>query len=211
MVTSRNSFAARADMALGGRSYEIFRLDAVEGSARLPYSLKILLENMLRNEDGVSVREEDIAALAGWDSQAEPATEMSFAPARILMQDFTGVPAVVDLAAMRDAMVALGGDPGKVNPADPGRAGHRPLDHRRLLRGPDAFARNAELEFERNEERYRFLRWGQGGLRDPPGDPAQHRHLPPGQPRVPRQGGVHESATDRPTRTRCSAPTPIPR
>jgi aconitate hydratase len=164
MVTSRNSFGAQVKMSVGGRDHVIFRLDAVEGSARLPYSLKILLENMLRNEDHVSVHAEDIAALAGWDSQSEPATEMSFAPARILMQDFTGVPAVVDLAAMRDAMVALGGDPGRVTPLIPAEL---VIDHSIIADyygAPDSFGRNAELEFERNEERYRFLRWGQGAF-----------------------------------------------
>src|ERR1700745_805628 len=119
MAEIKNSFGARARFSSGDRSYEIFRLDAVEGSRRLPYSLKILLENLLRNEDGVTVRAEDIEALAGWDSQAEPSQEIAFAPARILMQDFTGVPAVVDLAAMRDAMRDIGGDPSRVNPLIP--------------------------------------------------------------------------------------------
>src|SRR5581483_4566263 len=116
---SRNSFNAQASLEVGGQPYEIFRLDAVAGSERLPYSLKILLENMLRHEDGVSVEAADIEALAGWDAGAEPDREIAFAPARILMQDFTGVPAVVDLAAMRDAMAQLGGDPARVNPLIP--------------------------------------------------------------------------------------------
>ncbi|MGH9116118.1 MAG: aconitate hydratase AcnA, partial [Acidimicrobiales bacterium] len=160
--SSQNSFEARASLAAGGRSWEIFRLDALAGAARLPYSLKVLLENLLRHEDGVTVRAADIEALAGWDAGAEPSKEIAFAPARILMQDFTGVPAVVDLAAMRDAMVALGGDPSRVNPLIPAEL---VIDHSVIadVYGTrDAFARNAELEFERNEERYRFLRWGQG-------------------------------------------------
>ena len=164
MADIQDSFGARADFTVDGRSYEIFRIDAVEGSARLPYSLKILLENLLRNEDGVSVRADDIRALAGWDAHAEPSQEIAFAPARILMQDFTGVPAVVDLAAMRDAMTALGGDPSRVNPLIPAEL---VIDHSIIADvygTTDAFARNAELEFARNEERYRFLRWGQNAF-----------------------------------------------
>src|SRR5262245_10736649 len=111
-----NSFGARAQLRAEGREYEILRLDAAPNTARLPYSLKVLLENMLRHEDGITVNPGDIEALAGWDPDAQPSKEIAFAPARILMQDFTGVPAVVDLAAMRDAMVALGGDPARVNP-----------------------------------------------------------------------------------------------
>jgi aconitate hydratase len=161
MAEILDSFGARSRLSVGGRSYEIFRIGAVPGSERLPYSLKILLENLLRNEDGVSVRTEDVRALAGWEADAEPSQEIAFAPARILMQDFTGVPAVVDLAAMRDAMKALGGDPARVNPLIPAEL---VIDHSIIADvygTPDAFARNAELEFARNEERYRFLRWGQ--------------------------------------------------
>ena len=162
--SSRNSFGARADLAVGGRSYQVFRLDALPGAARLPFSLKVLLENMLRHEDGVSVHAADIEALAGWDPGAQPSKEIAFAPARILLQDFTGVPAVVDLAALRDAMVALGGDPAQVNPLIPAEL---VIDHSVIADvygSRDAFARNAELEFQRNEERYRFLRWGQGAF-----------------------------------------------
>jgi aconitate hydratase len=161
---SHDSFGARASLRVGGRDLEIFRLDALAGRfplERLPYSLKVLLENLLRHEDGVSVSPGDIEALAGWDASAEPSREIAFAPARILMQDFTGVPAVVDLAAMRDAMVELGGDPARVNPLIPAEL---VIDHSivaDVYGTPDAFRRNAELEFGRNEERYRFLRWGQ--------------------------------------------------
>ena len=164
MADIKDSFGARALFEVGNRSYEIFRLDALEGSGRLPYSLKILLENLLRHEDGVSVRAEDIGPLAEWDADAEPSREIAFAPARILMQDFTGVPAVVDLAAMRDAMKDLGGDPARVNPLIPAEL---VIDHSIIadVYGTrDAFARNAELEYQRNEERYRFLRWGQGAF-----------------------------------------------
>ncbi|MCU4184563.1 aconitate hydratase AcnA [Acidiferrimicrobium sp. IK] len=161
---ANNSFGARADLTVGDRTYEIHRLDALADRfdvARLPYSLKVLLENLLRNEDGVSVSASDIEAMASWDPDAEPSQEIAFAPARILMQDFTGVPAVVDLAAMRDAMKAMGGDPAAVNPQIPAEL---VIDHSIIadVYGvPDAFKQNAELEFARNEERYRFLRWGQ--------------------------------------------------
>jgi len=114
-----NSFNARADLDVNQQQYEIFRIKAVDNSERLPYSLKILLENLLRHEDGINVTANDIEALANWDAQAEPSSEIAFTPARVLMQDFTGVPAVVDLAAMRDAMRALGGDPEKINPLQP--------------------------------------------------------------------------------------------
>ncbi len=162
--TSQDSFGARGELTVGDRTYEIFRLDALAGRfdvARLPYSLKVLLENLLRHEDDVTVRAADVEALAGWDADAQPSKEIAFAPARILMQDFTGVPAVVDLAAMRDAMTAMGGDPSLVNPLIPAEL---VIDHSIIadVYGvPDAFERNAELEFARNEERYRFLRWGQ--------------------------------------------------
>ncbi len=161
---SRNSFGSRSQLTTSdGRSFEIFRLDALSGLdvAGLPFSLKILLENLLRHEDDVTVRGADIEALAGWDPAAEPNREIAFAPARILMQDFTGVPAVVDLAAMRDAMAAMGGDLGKVNPQIPAEL---VIDHSivaDVYGVPDAYVKNAELEFGRNRERYQFLRWGQ--------------------------------------------------
>ncbi len=161
---SENSFDARADLEVGGRSFEIFRLDALQKRfdvARLPYSLKVLLENLLRNEDGVGVHAADIEALASWDAKAEPSQEIAFTPARVLMQDFTGVPAVVDLAAMRDAMAAMGGDPEQINPLVPAEL---VIDHSvqvDVFGTPEAFVKNAEREFERNQERYAFLRWGQ--------------------------------------------------
>ena len=162
---SENSFGARADLEVGGRSYEIYRLDALQEKfdvARLPFSLKILLENLLRNEDGVAVRKQDIEALADLGPQrgAEQGDRAS-RPARVVMQDFTGVPAVVDLAAMRDAMAELGGDPAKINPLVPAEL---VIDHSVQVDAfgtRDAFRINAEREFERNEERYGFLRWGQ--------------------------------------------------
>jgi aconitate hydratase len=159
-----NSFNAKASLEVAGKAYEIFRLDAIEGSARLPYATKILLENLLRNEDGVTVTREDIEQLANWDPKAEPTQEIQYRPARVLMQDFTGVPAVVDLAAMRDAMKALGGDPAKINPLQPAEL---VIDHSvqvDFFGNENAFAKNAEIEFQRNQERYKFLKWGQNAL-----------------------------------------------
>jgi aconitate hydratase len=161
---TKDSFGARSRIAVGDRRYEVFRLDALRGVQRLPFSLKILLENLLRNEDGSTVTASDVEALAAWDPTAEADKEIAFAPARILMQDFTGVPAVVDLAAMRDAMSELGGDPARVNPLIPAEL---VIDHSVIADfygSREAFAKNAALEFERNEERYRFLRWGQSAF-----------------------------------------------
>jgi len=164
---SANSFDAKAGLTVGDRSYEIYRLDALQQRfdvARLPFSLKILLENLLRNEDGESIRAKDIEALASWDATAEPSAEIAFTPARVVMQDFTGVPAIVDLAAMRDAIAEMGGDAGKINPLVPAEL---VIDHSVQVDEfgtRSAFQRNAELEFERNQERYAFLRWGQGAF-----------------------------------------------
>ncbi|MGN6474162.1 MAG: aconitate hydratase, partial [Mycobacteriales bacterium] len=161
---SDNSFSAETKLTVGGRDVTIYSLSAVEGSDRLPYSLKVLLENLLRNEDGHNVSAEQIRALAGWKADAEPDTEIQFTPARVVMQDFTGVPCVVDLAAMREAMTALGGDPKKINPLVPTEL---VIDHSVIVDhfgAPDAFEKNAELEFERNKERYQFLRWGQNAF-----------------------------------------------
>ena len=177
-----DSFNARSTLEVGGMEYEIFRLDRLAGRfdpGRLPFSLKILLENLLRHEDGAAVTAGDVEALAGWDPAAEPATEIAFTPSRVLLQDFTGVPAVVDLAAMRDAMRALGGDPAKINPLSPVEL---VIDHSVQVDrfgSPDALARNTGIEFERNRERYAFLRWGQKAFRDfkvvPPGTGIVHQ------------------------------------
>jgi aconitate hydratase len=164
---SQNSFGARDTLEVGGREYEIFRLDALQERfdvARLPFSLKVLLENLLRTEGNGSVRAADIEALASWEAKADPSKEIAFTPARVLMQDFTGVPAVVDLAAMRDAMAELGGDPLAIEPLVPAEL---VIDHSvqvDAFASRDAFAINAEREFERNQERYSFLRWGQGAF-----------------------------------------------
>src|SRR3954453_8938365 len=163
----QNSFGARGELEVGARTYEIYRLDALQSSydvARLPFSLKVLLENVLRNEDGVGVRKEDVEAIATWDHTAEPSKEIAFTPARVVMQDFAGVPAVADLAAMRDAMADLGGDANKINPLVPAEL---VIDHSVQVDAfgtRDAFQRNAALEYERNTERYAFLRWGQGAF-----------------------------------------------
>ena len=164
----QDSFACRGTFEVDGKSYKIARLKALEQKghdlARLPFSLRILLENLLRHEDGVSVTQQDILALLQWQPGATPDTEIAFRPARVLMQDFTGVPAVVDLAAMRDAMVALGGDPAKINPLQPAEL---VIDHSVQVDaygGPDALRINSELEFERNAERYAFLKWGQSAF-----------------------------------------------
>ena len=165
----QDSFKSRTKLTVGGKDYEIFKLDALETKhkvSRLPYSLKILLENMLRLEDGVSVTKDDIEALASCDPRKLSAKEIAFTPARVILQDFTGVPAVVDLAAMRDAMQKLGGDPKKINPLCPAEL---VIDHSVMVDHygtRDAFALNAKLEFDRNKERYAFLRWGQNAFRN---------------------------------------------
>lgn len=165
-----DSYSARGTLTAGGRKYVIHRLTALQDAGysleRLPYSLRILLENLLRTEDGISVTAEDIAALAGWDPQAIPEREIAFTPARVLLQDFTGVPCVVDLAAMRDAMAELGGDPSRINPLQPVEL---VIDHSVQVDAfgrPDALLINVELEFQRNRERYSFLKWGQSAFRN---------------------------------------------
>src|SRR6266481_4804848 len=167
---SSNSFGARATLKVGGKEYEIYRLDALDkagiSTQHLPFSLRILLENLLRTEDGRNVKAEDIRALASWDGKTKSEKEIAFTPSRVLMQDFTGVPAVVDLAAMRDAMTKLGGDPALINPLQPAEL---VIDHSVQVDEfgkPQAFAMNAELEFLRNKERYAFLRWGQTAFRN---------------------------------------------
>ena len=168
-----NSFGSQAALQVAGEEYQIFRLDAVEGSDTLPFSLKILLENLLRNEDGANITESHVNALAQWDPSKEPDTEIQFTPARVILQDLTGVPAVVDLAAMREAMQALGGDPTKINPLIPAEL---VIDHSvvaDVFGRPDAFTRNVEIEFQRNHERFQFLRWGQEAF-------SQFKVVPPG-------------------------------
>jgi aconitate hydratase len=176
---SVNSFGAKTTLQVGEDSYEIFRLDAVEGSDQLPYSLKILLENLLRTEDGANITADQIRALASWDPTAEPSEEIQFTPARVIMQDFTGVPCVVDLATMREAMADLGGDPAKINPLAPAEL---VIDHSVIadvFGTADAFVRNVEIEYGRNRERYQFLRWGQTAFDDfkvvPPGTGIVHQ------------------------------------
>ncbi len=181
--SSVDSFGAKASLDVGGTEYQIYRLDAVTGDGldvdSLPYSLKILLENLLRTEDGANITADDIRALAGWDADAEPSKEIQYSPARVIMQDFTGVPAIVDLATMREAMEDLGGDPAKINPLSPAEL---VIDHSVIadeFGTPQAFQRNVDFEYERNFERYQFLRWGQGAFDDfkvvPPGTGIVHQ------------------------------------
>ena len=181
MTTNRsvNSFGARDTLKVGDASYEIYRLDAVPGTEKLPYSLKVLAENLLRTEDGANITKDHIEAIANWDPSAEPSIEIQFTPARVVMQDFTGVPCVVDLATMREAVAELGGNPEKVNPLAPAEL---VIDHSVILDyfgTADSYERNVELEYERNGERYQFLRWGQGAFDDfkvvPPGTGIVHQ------------------------------------
>ena len=176
---SMNSLGARGTLEVGDSSYDVFRLSAVDGSEKLPFCLKILLENLLRTEDGANVTEGHIRALANWDPTAVPDIEIQFTPARVIMQDFTGVPCIVDLATMREAFVELGGDPSRINPLAPAEM---VIDHSVIadVAGrADAFERNVELEYQRNGERYQFLRWGQTAFNDfkvvPPGTGIVHQ------------------------------------
>ncbi|HEV7850536.1 MAG TPA: aconitate hydratase AcnA [Mycobacterium sp.] len=178
-MSSKDSFGAHDTLKVGDKSYEIYRLDAVPGTEKLPYSLKVLAENLLRTEDGSNITKEHIEAIANWDPDADPSVEIQFTPARVIMQDFTGVPCIVDLATMREAVGDLGGDPDKVNPLAPADL---VIDHSviaDLFGTADAFERNVEIEYERNGERYQFLRWGQGAFNDfkvvPPGTGIVHQ------------------------------------
>jgi hypothetical protein len=204
-----DSFQARDRLSVGDASYDYYRIDAVAGSARLPFSLKVLLENLLRAEDGKNVTAEQIQALADWRAEAEPTTEIQFTPARVVMQDFTGVPAIVDLATMREAMGDLGGDPAKINPLAPAEL---VIDHSviaDLFGVPDAFERNVELEYQRNRERYQFLRWGQTAFDEfkvvPPGPASSTRSTSSTWPASSSPG------TASPIPTRWSARIRIPR
>lgn len=176
---SANSFDARSTLRVGDESYEIFRLDKVDGAARLPYSLKVLLENLLRTEDGANITADHIRALGNWDASARPSQEIQFTPARVIMQDFTGVPCVVDLATMREAVKELGGDAARINPLAPAEL---VIDHSVIadrFGTPEAFLQNVELEYGRNKERYQFLRWGQSAFDEfkvvPPGTGIVHQ------------------------------------
>jgi aconitate hydratase len=178
-VSSLNSFGAKATLNVGGKDFEIFRTSSVEGHETLPFSLKVLLENLLRTEDGANITKDQISALGSWDPKAEPSTEIQFTPARVVLQDFTGVPCIVDLATMREAIVDLGGDPSKVNPLSPAEL---VIDHSviaDLFGQPDSFTRNVDIEYERNGERYQFLRWGQTAFNNfkvvPPGTGIVHQ------------------------------------
>ena len=217
-MASQDSFGAKGTLEVGDQSYQIYRLSAVTGDGldvdSLPYSLKVLLENLLRTEDGANITADDISALAGWDPDAEPDKEIQFTPARVIMQDFTGVPCIVDLATMREAMADLGGDATKINPLAPAEL---VIDHSVIadvFGTPEAFGRNVEIEYQRNRERYQFLRWGQGAFADfkvvPPGTGIVHQVNIEHLARVdlhPRAS----TASSRRTPTPASAPTPTPR
>lgn len=176
---SINSFGARRSLDVDGQSYEIYGIDAVAGSSDLPYSLKVLLENLLRTEDGANITADQITALGQWDATAQPSHEIQFTPARVIMQDFTGVPCIVDLATMREAIADLGGDPNKVNPLSPAEM---VIDHSVIVEKfgvPDALQANMGIEYDRNRERYQFLRWGQTAFENfrvvPPGTGIVHQ------------------------------------
>ena len=176
---SKNSFNAKTTLEVSGKTYEIFDITTLAQAKDLPFSLKVLLENLLRTEDGANITAEQIKALAAWDPAAEPDTEIQFTPARVIMQDFTGVPCIVDLATMREAIVELGGDPAKVNPLSPAEL---VIDHSVIadkFGTADSFEQNTDIEYQRNQERYRFLRWGQTAFDEfkvvPPGTGIVHQ------------------------------------
>ena len=176
---SLNSFGAATQLKVGDKSYKIYDLKAVSGIEKLPYSLKILAENLLRNEDGENITKEQIAQIANWNPDAQPSQEIQYSPARVLMQDFTGVPCVVDLATMRDAVVKLGKDPDLINPQVPAEM---VIDHSvqiDVFGSKDAVEKNMDIEYQRNQERYQFLRWGQGAFENfrvvPPGTGIVHQ------------------------------------
>ena len=194
-MASTDSFGAKGTLDVNGKSYEIYRLDAVEGDGldveSLPFSLKVLLENLLRTEDGEDITADDIKAIAGWDADADPDKEIQYTPARVIMQDFTGVPCVVDLATMREAMEELGGDPSRINPLAPAEM---VIDHSVIadvFGTPESFERNVEIEYERNRGALPVPALGPGRLRRLQGRPARHRHRPPGQHRAPRTCRLH--------------------
>ena len=176
---SKNSLGSKKSLSVSGKEFEIFDISQIEGASDLPFSLKVLLENLLRTEDGANITADHIRSLAKWDPSVEPDTEIQFTPARVVMQDFTGVPCVVDLATMREAVTELGGDPTKINPLAPAEL---VIDHSviaDLYGSADALEQNVEIEYERNGERYQFLRWGQTAFDDfkvvPPGTGIVHQ------------------------------------
>ena len=221
MTTAPDSFKCRQTLDVGGKTYTYYSLAEAEknglaGISRLPFSMKVLLENLLRYEDGRSVTKADIEAIAAWlDNRGKAEKEIAFRPARVLMQDFTGVPAVVDLAAMRDAMKTLGGDPRKINPLVPVDL---VIDHSVIVDEfgtPQAFAKNVELEYERNGERYRFLKWGQTRLREflascRPAPASATRSTSSSCRRPCGRRKTEAEPTESPIPTRSSAPTRTP-
>ena len=200
-MTSLDSFKCRKTLKVGSKTYVYYSLPAAEknglkGISKLPYSMKVLLENLLRNEDDRTVKKEDIVAVSKWLRKRKLEHEVAFRPARVLMQDFTGVPAVVDLAAMRNAMQTLGGDAEKINPLVPVDL---VIDHSVIVNffgDNKAFGKNVVEEYKQNQERYEFLKWGQKAFSNFSRGAARHRHLPPGQSRIPRPDGVDPKGED---------------
>ena len=200
-MTSLDSFKCQKTLKVGGKTYVYYSLPTAEknglkGISKLPYSMKVLLENLLRNEDDRTVKKDDIVAVAKWLKKRALEHEIAFRPARVLMQDFTGVPAVVDLAAMRNAMQALGGDAEKINPLVPVDL---VIDHSVIVNffgDNKAFGKNVVEEYKQNQERYEFLKWGQKAFLEFLRGAARHRHLPPGQSRIPRADGVDPQGED---------------
>ena len=197
-MANENTFGAKGTLQVGEESYQIYRLSAVADDgldvASLPYCLKVLLENLLRTEDGADITADDIRALAGWDPEAEPDKEIQFTPARVIMQDFTGVPCIVDLATMREAMADLGGDATQDQPAGAGRAGHRPLRDRRRLRHARRVRAQRRDRVRAQPGALPVPALGPGRVRRLQGRPARHRHRPPGQHRAPGPGHLHPRA-----------------
>ena len=200
-MTSLDSFKCRKTLKVGGKTYVYYSLPAAEknglkGISKLPYSMKVLLENLLRNEDDRTVKKDDIVAVSKWLKKRKLEHEIAFRPARVLMQDFTGVPAVVDLAAMRNAMQALGGDAEKINPLVPVDL---VIDHSVIVNffgDNKAFGKNVVEEYKQNQERYEFLKWGQKAFSNFSRGAARHRHLPSGQSRISRADGVDQEGED---------------
>jgi hypothetical protein len=190
-MSAVNSFGSKSTLTVGGSDYEIFRIDTVPGHEKLPFSLKVLLENLLRTEDGANVTKDHIQALGSWEPTAEPDTEIQFTPARVIMQDFTGVPCIVDLATMREAVSALGGDPEKINPLAPRETGHRPLRHRRPVRHRERVRAERRARVRAQRRALPVPALGPDRLRRLQGRAAGNRHRASGEHRVPGARHLH--------------------
>ena len=202
-----NSFGSEGTLIVGNSKFKLYRLKSLPGGERLPFSLKVLLENLLRYEDGRTVKREDVEALLAWDPKGEPDREIAFRPARVLLQDFTGVPCVVDLAAMRDAIARLGGDRAADQPAGADGSGHRSLGAGRLVRLRQELRSQRHARVPAQPGALRALALGAAGVPPLPRGAAGHGHLPPGEPRVPGAGGLPRRRRRWSIPTRSSAPT----